>query len=201
MLLLMLYIASEIIEERPPDIAKRAWDEMGRKAMTAVADYWHEKILPRHFTSEARAKYRHQLRGFGYEKRKEAAGRAGKPLSQGQAPVMLGGRVDNVLTGAMMKMLQGRELIRAFPTRVNLTMSGPRYMTMRTFAGDRAEAARKGWTYGHGAKFNPLAGQQPDKVKEIGTMLRSEQQELAEVVDASVQKDLDNYRERKVSKA
>lgn len=199
-LLLMLYIASEIIEERPPDISKRAWSEMSQRGMSKLADHWHEKILPRHFTIEARAKYRHQLRGFGYQKRKQRAAAAGRGISKGESPVILGGQIDNVVTGAMQTMLRSRSLVRAYPTHVSLTMTGPRYMTMRVFKGDRKEAVNKRWTYGHGQTFHPTAGEQPDKVKEISYVLTSEKEEMAKVLDDSVQADLTNYRERRVSK-
>jgi len=196
----MLYIATEIVEERPAAVSQRAWEGMKRAGMTAVADYWHEKILPRHFTPEAKAKYHHQKRNVYYLLWKTGASRRAfqKP---GQLKAALGGVVDNVLSGAMLRQLAGRELIKAYPNHVTLTMQGPRYMTMRPFHGDRKQAVREKWGYGYGQTFNPDSGQQPDKVKEISTVLASEQEELAKVFDATVNAGLRDYRERRVSAA
>jgi hypothetical protein len=159
--------------------------------MQALADHWHSQMLDDHFRPEATAKYRHQLRGKKYRKRKQWLAQQGRPWVKGGKPIVMGGMVDNVLTGYMRDQLKNNSAILAYPTRVTLKMYGPRYMTMRTFRGDARKAIREGWTYGKGQKFSSRSGaNQPDKVKEITTITAGQMKELAEVAEREVQRQL-----------
>jgi len=191
----MAFLNVKILQTRPLDIPRDVWRNILRRGHQKVGQVWHEEILPEHFTERAKFKYRHQQRRPGYRKRKMAAAAAGRGISrQNNTPVILGGQVDNVATGYMMGELKRQRTVRAFPTRVTITMFGPRYMSMRTFTGDAKRAIAEGWTYGKGKKFSRWSGNQPDKRKEITTTTIEERKRLSQVLVDSVTEDLAAYR-------
>lgn len=191
----MYVLSAKLTETRPADVARDAWRNISRNAMQALADHWHENMLDDHFKPQATAKYRHQLRGRSYRKRKAWLASQGRPWAKGGKPIIMGGVVDNVLTGYMREQLKQNAAIMAYPTRATLKMYGPRYMTMRVFRGDARRAIREGWTYGRGQKFSSRSGaNQPDKVKEITTITSSQMRELAAVAETAVQRQLRSYR-------
>ncbi len=109
-------------DDCPPEVPLRRWNEVMRTAHAAVGRQWHQEMLPRHFTPEAKAKYGHKPRTAKYLKAKQRLARLGKAI--------LGGIVDNVLTGNMMRLLQLPSVLRASPKRVSIAMVGPRYLSM-----------------------------------------------------------------------
>lgn len=166
-----------------------------KKAMVEVHDAmgkkWHADMLPRHFHRGARQQYGHKPRSKGYieKKRRMAARRQQIRGVDGQGGyVQRGGEVDNVFSGNLEKMLKRVSTIRAFPSRVTVNMTGPRYVTMRAFQGNRSEAVAKGWKYGKGKAISLTAGQQPDKIKELTATTEQERRELAEIADKTLQR-------------
>lgn len=195
----MAFLRVKITESRPRDIPRDVWRHILRRAHQEVGDVWHKEILPEHFKPGARAKYRHRLRRLRYDRRKsQRIGRAWAPSN----PVVVEGPqpTDNILSGAMQRELKRQRTVRAFPTRVTVTMFGPRYMTMRAFTGDAARAVQEGWTYGRGREFSKrYSGNQPDKRKEITTVTIAERRRLAAVLEKSVADQLAAYRAPKTT--
>jgi hypothetical protein len=189
------FLKVKLVSSRPLDIPRDVWRAILRKGHQDVGDAWHTKILPEHFTARARAKYRHRLRRLRYDKRKREIAASGRPWSrQNPNPVILAGAVDNVLTGFMMKQLQQSKTVRAFPSRVTITMYGPTYISANTFTGNAKQAMQEGWTYGKGKKFSAKSGNQPDKRREITTVTQEEKRMLAGVLEQSVSEQLAAYR-------
>ena len=152
-----IQIGAKLTLDQPPEIGKRAWNECTREGNREMAIKWHKDMLPDHFTRGAPAKYKHKTRSPIYLKKKRKSRKA-----------LYGGNIDNVFTGDMERQLKKMATVRTFPSRVTLTMTGPRYMTMRVFAGDRS----KGYRYGKNRErtISRTAGQQPDKVAEVTTI-------------------------------
>lgn len=143
--------------------SRRAYTRAMTKAHEEVGKEWHTNMLPQHFTKEAAGKYKHKKRGTKYLKWKRKKWESRRPLKNGKY-VKQGGEVDNVLSGDMKEMLMRVGVIRAFPTRTTVSMTGPRYVTMRNY------------------KMN-----QPDKGQEIETTTREERERLADVADRSLE--------------
>lgn len=159
-------------ESRPMDVAVRRWNEMGREAHRVGGQLWQEEMLPKHFQVESKILYHHQPRRQKYLAGKQRAAERG---------FIQAADIDNLYTGRMYHYLSSTAVVRAFPTRATINMIGPRYMTMRVFQGDRAEAAAHGMTYGKGQKFSATAGLQPDKKAEI---LTDTDEDVARIVQA-----------------
>lgn len=170
----MILIKTTVYEKRPLDVVRDAWRDICRNAHQAMGEHWHQNILPDHFTEKARYRYRHKLRSFRYRLRKERLAAAGKPYAKGGAPILMGGKVDNVLTGYMQKQLESSKTIQAFPSRVTIKMFGPRYITMRAYKKDG-----------------------PDKGKEITTVTNDQRKELAKVFQTSIDDQLASYRQQR----
>lgn len=168
-------------------VSEREWNRAKIDCHQAIGKKWHTDMLDKHFHADAPSKYKHAPRSANYLKWKRIKAAKQRRLPGG-GTVQRGGRIDNVYSGEMEKSLKRVGVIRAYPSRATLTMSGPRYMTMRVFTGDRADAVSKGWTYGKGKKFSQRAGKQPDKVKEITTTTEAERNELAAVADKQLER-------------
>lgn len=159
-------------ETRPIDIGRDPWRIIMRRAHQAMGEHWHANILPDHFTPQAKYRYRHKLRSKKYRNEKRRAAQQGRPFRKGQQPVIMGGEVDNVLTGYMKQQLEQSKTIRAFPSRVTVRMFGPRYITMN----------------------NKDSSNQPDKRREITETTIEQKKELAKVLKDSVVDQLNAYR-------
>lgn len=140
-------------------VSVRQFRAASTKAHSKMGEYWHSELLPKHFHRDAKTKYGHKPRSTKYLARKKGLAASQRQLKQG-GTVQRGGEVDNVFTGFMERMLKGVGVVRAYPTRVSVNMTGPRYVTMRVFQSN-----------------------QPDKFKEISTTTEQERVMLAEVVD------------------
>ena len=179
--------------ERPPEASLRAWRRITKQAHAEQGKYWHANFLPLHFRRDSATRYKHQKRTAGYLKRKFKAARKGK--------VRYAGYVDNVYSGRMEEMLKSIGQVRAYPTRVRVTMTGPRYMTMRRFAGDRDRAVREGWKYGKAKTAFRNSGRgsglQPDKPKELTAVTDEEEKKLSEVLHNTVLAGLEKVRSPK----
>lgn len=117
--------------EQPPDVGRNKWRQFCKAGHQAMGDYWQKYMLPDHFTRSAPSKYGHKQRSPKYLKNKQ---RGGKRKVNGRwVQIQYGGQVDNVFSGDMEKMLRSSPVVKAFPTRTTITMSGPRYVSMRPF--------------------------------------------------------------------
>lgn len=184
--------------EQPPEVSQRAWKRIMREALHAMAMKWHQEILPKHFTREAPQRYGHQARSSKYLRKKHMAARWGEKRGPTRVYAKYGGNIDNVFSGELEQRVKALAAIRATATKVTLKMTGPRYMTMRRFMGDRERAVAEGWTYGKGVRFRPrrleAPGLQPDKVKEITTVVQEENRSLIEFLNDRVVTNFNTWR-------
>lgn len=155
-------------QDAPPDVSKRAWTKIQRNSNYDVGAYWHEKYFPEHFKPSAAQRYSHKARSEGYIKRKR------RLAEQNRARRVDGQIVDNVLTGRMRAAMMRAKVVKGFPTRTTVTMTGPRYVTLRFKAGSN----------------------QPNKAAELTRVVADEAQKLAEVKRDSVLKQLNEIPKR-----
>lgn len=147
-------------------VSRRAYVRSMTKAHEEIGKEWHTNMLPQHFTKGAASKYKHKARGTKYLKWKRKKWESRRPLKKSGKYVKMGGEVDNVLTGDMKEMLTRVGVIRAFPSRTTVSMTGPRYVTMRNY------------------KMN-----QPDKGQEIETTTTQEREQLASIADKTLERE------------
>lgn len=135
-------------------VSQRAWMRAMEKANQRVGEIFHTEMLPERFKKGAAQKYGYKPRSPKYLAWKLKKFKSRRPMRNGQY-VEGSGVTDNVLSGDMRDQMTRAGVIRSFPTRVSVTMNGPRYMTMRT------------------------RGSQPDKLNEVFTTTEGERQRLA----------------------
>ena len=169
----MIPIRIRMVEDRPPEVAKRRWREIHRAAYLDMGEYWHANFLPRHFEPDAAREYGYKRRSSAYKKRKRNAAR------RNPAKYKKGGDVDLVYTGELEELLESFVTVRAFPTRTTVTMRGPRYVTLRPNV----------------SKGSP----QPDKHAELTAVTRGEVRELVAILDRGVTRGLNELREPRVT--
>lgn len=172
----MFRIKTQIMETRPFDILRDDWRQMQRNGMRAVGEYWHDKMLPNHFTTQAKNIYDHEPRSNKWKAIKQNLARRGKAI--------MGGMVDNVLTGAMMNAVKSRAVIRGFPTRCTVYMSGPGYMKSTGFSRKKLRKVTR----------------QPNKIREMLTTTPREAEELKRVLNRVMREQLANKRRRRTTK-
>ena len=145
------------IEENPPIGALATTrDEVFTSVYEAIGRWWAERDLPKHFMPNARYIYGYQARKSSTIRRKH------KDAAKGKA--IMGGEVDLVWTGNMMKAVLGLQTIRSTPKKVDVIMYGPQYL----------------WQY------NKQAGA-PDKAAEITKITPAEVEELNRVAELAYQ--------------
>ncbi len=186
----MVIMAAKLTYERPFWVAKRKFREFMREGLKAALKFWYDNFLPLHFKPASKERYHHQTRSSKYLTRKIRAARRGF--------VLFGGMVDNVYSGDMMDMLLTSATLQAFPTRAIIKMTGPRYMTMRVFTGDRNAGIRYGKNKSQ--VISSSAGQQPDKVQEITTVIPEELRVMNQVLADSVGRSMRTFRAQHVFK-
>ena len=142
----------ELTEKPSVAALAEAHPEAMRAAYEVGGVHWAQDILPRHFEESAARRYGHQPRKRRTIRRKLAAARVGAAI--------LGGRVDNVFTGLMMRAVLGQQRIKSTPSSVEVLIFGPRYL------------------YQYDKRRN-----HPQKAREISTVIPEERQEVAGVVD------------------
>lgn len=166
----MFRIKTKIMETRPFDVARDSWRQMQRNGMRAVGDHWHGTMLPKHFTPQAKYTYGHEPRSNKWKNIKLKLAQRGKAI--------MGGQVDNVLTGAMMAAVKGKSTIRGFPTRCTVYMSGPGYMKSTGFSRKKLRHVSR----------------QPNKIREMLTTTPKEAEELKRVLVKTMREQLKQYR-------
>lgn len=100
---------------RSPRGMAKAFKEAREKALAKIGRHWFDEILPRHFTEEAKTKYKYHARDPRYEARKLKKFGHKKPL---------------VWTGTMQRVLMQSVAIKATSKRVSIAMAqtAPRWL-------------------------------------------------------------------------
>lgn len=101
---------------------RKAWELISKAAWERVGAYWHERILPKHFTTEAASQYGYEPRGRKYMIQKAAA-------KGHQRPLVYKGDLERAVT-----RLRDVSSVRARGSdtgAVNVRLSGPRYLHQR----------------------------------------------------------------------
>lgn len=142
---------------QPPEVGKRKWRECTKAGYEAMGRFWHKNYLSDHFNRAANTKYQHQPRKVKYLKNKQRGGR--RKVDGVWITIQYGGQVDNVYSGRLESLMKSPAVIQAFPTRVNVKMVGPRYVSMR-----------------------PWKSGQPNKGREISTVTEEQQTQLEKVL-------------------
>lgn len=172
----MFRIKTQIMETRPFDVARDAWRVMQRRAMSAVGEYWFRNMLKHHFTAQAKYTYKHEPRSTKYKDDKRKLAMRGGAI--------MGGVVDNVLTGELMRAVMENAIIRGFPSRVRVTMIGPDHLKSTGFS-------RK--------KMKQVA-RQPNKKRELVTTTTAEQKILKRIMRDFITKQIKAIRDKRVTK-
>lgn len=176
----MFRMRIKIVENKPPDIARQAFRDICKRGFSHIANIWYREIFPKHFRVQAKNAYQHQPRTEGYKKKKKRMAARGK--------VAMGGTVDNVFTGAMMRQLKSGCIIRAFPTRGKVTMTGPDYLKINFK--NMGQAKRHWWNRSSRGTGSP----QPNKKRELTTLTREETRYLLREFKRFVTDEFNKYR-------
>lgn len=166
----MFRIKTQIMETRPFDVARDAWRQMQRNGMRAVGEHWHSTMLPKHFTPQAKHTYSHEPRSAKYLRNKQRLAQRGIAI--------MGGTVDNVFRGTMMNAVKNRAVIRGFPTRCTVYMTGPGYMKSTGFSRSKLKQVSR----------------QPNKIREMLTTTPKEAEELKRILNRTMREQLRQYR-------
>lgn len=154
-----LPILTTVTIEPPIKASKRAIKEATREGHRKQGETWFREMLKDHFIPSARQRFHHKPRKRTWIKRKIKAAQRGEAIK--------GGLVDNVFTGLMERLLTSHRSIKAFPTRVTITLFGPSYIRMQ-----------------------PRDPNKPHKAAEIFTVARDQEQRLTDVLDRVTHKEL-----------
>jgi hypothetical protein len=120
------------IHEEHPDLVRRELHEVTRTAMYAMGRTWAVDLLPEHFEPGAGRIFNYQPRQAKYLRKKNMQFELGLRATTGQ-PVVGSGGQDLVYTGRLRDALlrTAKNLVRAFPSRVNIDLVGTEYFTDR----------------------------------------------------------------------
>lgn len=91
----------------------KKFPKLAKLAMQGGLDYWHSKLLPRHFTAGAGNRYRYTPRQEKYQRRKQRAKGHGRPL---------------VWSGRMQRELTGQVRLSGTGKKATATMRAPKYL-------------------------------------------------------------------------
>lgn len=168
-----------VTEELPYVKSERMMIRWHREAFQVMGDFWHKKLLPKHFKINSRTVYQHRGRTRKYTVQKQEHAESGRKWRRTGESVKLRGRVDNVLTGNLRRRLQSPQFttVKAFPSRVTIKMLSIDYAPQRQ-----------------------RSPKQPDKIAEIFTNTEAEKQQLSKIWFDHVMKLWRAFRQRKVTK-
>jgi hypothetical protein len=173
-------VAIAFTEERPVgEVGVKKWNGWQKEGNKIIGEFWHKKILKKHFTQRARKTYGHRPRTSKYLAQKKAHAESGRKWRRTGETVKQSGRVDNVLTGNLRRRLQNPAFttIKPFPSRVTIKMLSIVYAPQR-----------------------PRSPKQPDKIGEIFTTTAAERKQLSEMLHAHVMKRLRAYKAPRTTK-
>jgi hypothetical protein len=113
------------IHEEHPDLSRRELHNVTRAAHGAMGVKWAVDLLPEHFQAGAHNAFGYADRSFKWQRFKEAQVRSGRADPDAANDLVYQGQLrDDLLRSA-------RNLIRAYPTRVTISLIGPEYFTLR----------------------------------------------------------------------
>lgn len=135
-----------------------------KEAMLATGEYWHENILPRHFSPAAHGRYNYEQRASKYLKRKQLVG-----IGDGKSVYL-------VLTGMSRRFLMFLYKVSGTSRSFRVRMQAPVYFTS-PFVG--------GIPMPHGGTMN--VRHQPDKPGETSRVSVGDARELQEFTSKRVQ--------------
>ena len=169
----------KLTEDLPFDETARNMTKWKRAAFKAMGDFWHKKLLPKHFTQRAKTTYGHRKRTTKYTDQKWAHAQSGRKWKRTGETVKQGGRVDNVLTGTLRARLESPAFttIKAYPSRVTIMMLSVVY-----------------------APQKQRSPKQPPIIKEIFTNTAAELQQLGKIWFDEVMRQWNAFTKRKVTK-
>jgi hypothetical protein len=175
----MLAVLSRMTQTRPYGIVRDRWLEIMRRAYEAVGRYWLQNMLPLHFKPGAASKYHYAFRSEAYLLRKFGESHGGlhaKGVPRNQHFAQLRKMDDQqplVLTGYMRDQVLKNNTVRGFPTRATVRLFGPGYMGAKLSASFRSKSDDDA------SKYTRV---QPNKIKEMTTVLVSECKILSKVL-------------------
>ncbi len=115
-------------EKAPRGYAQKFRDGL-RTGLLAIGIMWHNKFLPRHFTTEAYNKYGYQRRSKGYELRKAKKYHHRRPLEY---------------TGALRAAVMNYWSVKASTKQMVVDLKGPKWLRgYLAFRGRRGTAPNK----------------------------------------------------------
>ena len=198
-LMLLIFIKAKLIETRPLDVVRDAWRVIARAAYKAVGQWWIDNLLQKHFEPGAATKYGYASRSQAYLLRKFGQSHGSlnsRGIARKEHYSYLRKRDDEQplqLSGYMRREVSRSYVIRGFPTRATVIMYGPNYMNAKLGAGYRTRRTGKGGT------FTDYGQSQPDKVREMTTVLPAERKEMARVLEQEILKGIQSYRGTRVT--
>ncbi len=161
----------EVTDQRPPDVSIRRWRTFNRDAMAEVGNLYDDVFKMRHFEPGASSRY-------GYRPRTPAhIARKAKAVARNSFTVSPDANRDLIFSGALRKAVKMKHLPRAFPTRVTVNMPTPSY-----------------------AQMKPRRPNMPNLGDEIVRVTNDEMGEMERAYKASLEHDLNSYREPKTTR-
>jgi hypothetical protein len=158
-------------------LGARTVTQIQKVALRDTANFWHEKILPRHFRPESHYRYAHENRTPHYRRETKAEEGVGK-----------GKTVDNIFSGQSERWMKVFFNITGSSRRVTLSMRPPRYFT-NPYIGQV--------TLPDGRIVN--ISRQPDKPREIITRHPHDDRSMSEYLQEDLQLLVDYYMSARVS--
>ncbi len=122
-------IAMFQVGDMPGDLTVRAWRRIMKAAAMAVGVYYETELKAGHFEEGADRKYGYAPRTARYLRQKRGRQVRGPDGQLYRVPG--GGLLPLVYTGRTRAAVMRPHIPRAFPTRVNVDMPTPSYITMR----------------------------------------------------------------------
>ena len=104
------------VSGKPPALSAAEWREALKVGWRAVGQFWHRKILGKHFTEAGAREYRYQPRTPEYLRKKER---------------LFGHRRPLVFSGRLMAEVMQTEDVRYTSKGVGIVLHGPSYTTIR----------------------------------------------------------------------
>ena len=156
--------------DRPEHVPIRAWRTIMKHGYAAAGEHWHRTYLPLHFTKAAYYRYPqvYQRRSLGYFLRHHVD-QGSRKERLAAARVAAVDPQPNVFTGRLRELSRIMAL-RAFQTRVTVTVQVPSYV----------KTVRKG-------------SSRADTVRELTYVNSQETESLARVVERDVNRNLQHF--------
>jgi hypothetical protein len=123
----------QTVNEEHPELSRRQLTTVLRAMHQVMGDEWAQNLLPEHFRPSAFRAFGYQPRTVKYNAVKMRMFRYGLTDKRSGRKVIAGPDTPLVYTGRLREEVLASANVRAFPTRVRITMSGPVYFTLRPY--------------------------------------------------------------------